>query len=259
VFTHPERMDDIIRVHLPRLLAMFDGDPTYWFARYRSVRENDHLRLRIRVTGPEDYASVAVTIGRWGQQLREAKAAGRIALATYYPEVGRYGSGPAMEAAEGVFAADSRAVAAAFRLLPPSVIHPVALVAIGMAAIAEGFLASPERATDWLVAHLATKTGAAADRGAAGQVRLWAIRPSLPDGSPLPAEVQAEWKARDAELRTYRQVLPGDCDADQVLSALLHMHHNRARLIDRADEAACRQLARQVALTRRAQLTRTSA
>ncbi|WP_239381952.1 lantibiotic dehydratase, partial [Frankia sp. CIT1] len=43
IFTHPERLDDLLRTHLPRLLSLLDGDRSYWFARYRSVRETDHL------------------------------------------------------------------------------------------------------------------------------------------------------------------------------------------------------------------------
>jgi thiopeptide-type bacteriocin biosynthesis protein len=251
VFTHPERIDDILRVHMPDLLAVLDDGRAWWFARYRSPRETDHLRLRIRVCGPADYASVAIAVGQWGERLCEAGAASRITFATYFPEVGRYGSGAAMNAAERVFAADSRAVAEALRLLPPKVIHPIALVAIGMAALADGFHASQDLATGWLLQHL-NRSAAAPDRDAAAQASRWGLQHTLPDGSPLPPEVHTAWQARDAELRQYRLALSDGCDADQVLSALLHMHHNRAHLIDRADEATCRRLARQVALARRA-------
>ncbi|WP_041254883.1 thiopeptide-type bacteriocin biosynthesis protein [Frankia sp. EAN1pec] len=131
VFTHPECLDDVIRAHLPRLLALFDGDRPYWFARYRSVRETDHLRLRICAVGQEEYAEVARAVGTWGRQLCDAGAASRLTLATYHPEVGRYGSGPATDAAEAVFAADSHAVALALRLPAPLAVHPMALAAIG--------------------------------------------------------------------------------------------------------------------------------
>jgi thiopeptide-type bacteriocin biosynthesis protein len=252
IFTHPERIDDIIRAHLPRLLATLDGDPAYWFARYRSVRETDHLRLRIRARGPDEYASVALAVGRWGQQLCDLGAASRIALATYHPEIGRYGSGAAMDAAETVFAADSHAVALATRLLSPRVIHPIALAAIGMVNIADGFHADPCTATRWLLERLASKAAVRADRAVADQVAIWAAHCTLPDGTVLPTALAEAWQARRAALARYRRALPDDANTAHVLSALLHMHHNRARLVDRTDESICLRLARQVALARRA-------
>jgi thiopeptide-type bacteriocin biosynthesis protein len=252
MFTHPERLDDIILAHLPGLLATLDGDPAYWFARYRSVRETDHLRLRIRTSGPDEYAAVALAVGQWGQRLCDVGAASRLALATYYPEVGRYGSGPAMDAAESVFAADSHAVALAMQLLGPQVINPMALTAIGMVDIADGLHADPDAATDWLLDRLAAKAAGSADRAVASQVAAWSVHGRLPDGTALPAALAASWETRRASLTRYRLVLPDDANTDQVLSALLHMHHNRSRLIDRTDESVCLRLARQIALARRA-------
>lgn len=255
VFTHPERLDDIIGVHLPQLLATAD-DPAYWFARYRSTRENTHLRLRLRVRSPGHYAAMAMKVGRWGEELCAIGAASRITLATYHPELGRYGSGAAMDAAEEVFAADSHAVALALRLLPPRVIHPIALTAISMVEIAEGFHASPDEAATWLLDHLITKADASAERPIVAHTELWARNRTLPDGGNVPTRLNATWTARHAALRRYRGALPPDADTDQILSALLHMHHNRARLIDRTDETICMRLARRIALTRRAQRAR---
>ena len=60
-------------------------------------------------------------------------------------------------------------------------------------------------------------------------------------------------------LARYRRALPDGCDTDRVLLALLHMHHNRSRLIDRDDEATCLRLARQIAMTRDARAPQTPA
>ncbi|MFI5492267.1 lantibiotic dehydratase [Actinoplanes sp. NPDC051859] len=256
VYTHPERLDDLLRTHLPTLFADLDGERPWWFARYRSARETDHLRLRIRTTGADDYAAVAAAVGQWGQQHCDLGAASRLTLATYFPEVGRYGSGPAMEAAEAVFAADSHAVALAARLLPPQVIHAQALTAIGMVDIVDGFHHDPEPATAWLLEQLAAKVAASADRMVADQVAAWAATGTLPNGAPLPEALAEAWQARQAALGRYRNALENDASPDRVLSALLHMHHNRARLIDRTDEAECLRLARQIALARRARATR---
>ncbi|SBW23748.1 lantibiotic dehydratase domain-containing protein [Candidatus Protofrankia californiensis] len=261
IFTHPERFDDIIRSYLPRLLAMLDSKREYWFARYRSVRETDHLRLRIRAAGPHEYAAVARAVGQWGQHLRDVGAASRLTLATYHPEVGRYGGPAAMNAAETVFAVDSHAVALAFRLPSSLTLHPRALTAIGMVDIVDGFHPDPDQATGWLLDHLAAKakTGTITDQNITDQVTRWATRGTQPDGTPLPAALVEAWQARRAALARYRVALPGDADTDHVLSSLLHMHHNRARLVDRADEAVCLRLARQIALTRRAHTAESSA
>ena len=133
----------------------------------------------------------------------------------------------------------------------------MALAAIGMVDIADGFHTDPETATGWLLEHLAAKA-ASADRALAHQVAVWAGSGTLSDGTDLPAALAQAWQARRAALARYRQALPGDANTDQVLSALLHMHHNRARLIDRADEAICLRLARQVALARRARTARST-
>jgi thiopeptide-type bacteriocin biosynthesis protein len=259
VFTHPERIDDILRTHLPRLLTDLGSTSAHWFTRYRSPQDTDHLRLRIRVNSPDEYAAVAVVVGRWGQQLCDADAASRLVLDTYRPEVGRYGFGAAMDAAETVFAADSHAVVLAMRLLPPKLINPIALTAIGMVDIVDSFHTDVETATSWLLEHLATKSVAAPNRAIADQVAVWASRGALPTGADPPTELSAAWHVRRTALARYRLALSSDTEPNRVLSALLHMHHNRARLINRDDEATCLHLARQVALTRRTRTTRTTA
>jgi class I lanthipeptide synthase len=191
-------------------------------------------------------------VGKWGQQLCDTGAASRLTLATYFPEVGRYGHGAAMDAAEAVFAADSRAVVLAMRLLPPRVIDPVALTAVSMMNIADGFHANPDQASSWLLEHLDTRAARSADRAVADQTATWAIHGTLPNGLPLPARLAEAWQERRAALTSYRRSLPDNADIDRGLLALLHMHHNRARRIDRADEAICLRLARQAALGRRA-------
>ena len=42
------------------------------------TRETDHLRLRIRITSPQEYAAVAAAVGEWGQRLCEAGAVSRL-------------------------------------------------------------------------------------------------------------------------------------------------------------------------------------
>jgi thiopeptide-type bacteriocin biosynthesis protein len=223
----------------------------WWFVRYHSPTETDHLRLRIHTPDDARRASCLAAVGRWVGQLRAEGAIGHMVFDTYQPEIGRYGCGEAMHAAEAVFAADSHAVAAGVRLLSATTTHPAALVAIGMADIAEAFCGSRADAVSWLLGHPAP-AAPPVDRGIAAQVTRWAITGTLPGGVPWPPALAEAWRARAAALAVYRRMLPDDADTGMVLASLLHMHHNRAAGIAPDGEASCRRLARQAALAWRA-------
>ena len=158
VFSHPDRHDEIIAEHLPRLAAALGGTPRWWFVRYRSPHESDHLRLRFHVQDRRDWGEHVCTIGEWAEQLRHDGLTSRLVFDTYYPEVGRYGlTDGAMAAAEDVFAADSQAVAVQLRCLSASAIHPLVLAALGMVDITSGFLGDIAEATRWLVSRPAPR------------------------------------------------------------------------------------------------------
>jgi len=251
IFTHPDRHDEIIAEYLPRLLATVDSAVSYWFVRFRGPHETDHLRLRIRTPDFDQYAEYSAAVGAWVQLLRDAGLAGRSTFDTYAPEVGRYGHGAAMDAAEAVFVADSHAVSAQLRRLPVAAVHPTALTAVSMVDIVGGFLGGPAEAMDWLTARPAP-TVTAADRIVADHaVRLlqFGMLAELPG---WPNEVAEAWQARSVALGHYRTQLPADIDTDAVLESLLHMHHNRAVGINSDGERICRRLARQAALAWRA-------
>jgi thiopeptide-type bacteriocin biosynthesis protein len=246
---HPERHDELIAVHLPALRDALGVDAAYWFVRYRSPRETDHLRLRLRIPGPGQYGACAAAVARWARGLRDEGVAGWLVLESYLPEVGRYGSSAAMDAAEAVFVADSWAVTAGLRLLPASAIHPIALAAASMVDIVSGFLGC-DRAMTWLASRPALP-GTAVERAVADE----AVRLAQPDAlrdSPWPGVVAEAWQARGIALAAYRSRLPVDADIDTVVESLLHMHHNRAMGIDLESERTCRRLARQAALAWRA-------
>lgn len=241
--THPERMAEIITDHLPTLLAALGDDCPWWFVRYRSAHESDHLRLRIRTHDGQENTAHTATLAHWAHRLREAKLAGPLTLGTYHPETGRYGSGSAMEAAEDVFVADSTVVAAQLRHLSEGVVDPLALTAAGMVATVRGLLGHRE-AMAWLYSHPAP--GGRADRAVTGQA-LRLAEPHATDN--LPGDVTDAWEARTRALAAYHCTLPSETDLDVVIESLLHMHHNRNRGIDRDGEAVCRRLARQTAVT----------
>src|SRR5262249_53492297 len=105
IHTHSERMNEIITEHLPTLLADLGARlapaPSCWWFRYHSRYETDHLRLRIRTH--HHYAACTTAVGEWTRRMRLAGMAGQLVLDTYVPEIGRYGHGAAMRAAEDVF------------------------------------------------------------------------------------------------------------------------------------------------------------
>ncbi|MGY0064940.1 lantibiotic dehydratase [Streptomyces sp. LZ34] len=247
VYAHPERQDEIVADALPRLVAGLEGDPLWWFVRYRGSHDTDHLRVRIR-TAQGRFGAYAGAVGSWADDLRERGLAGHIVFDTYRPETGRYGAGESIVAAEAVFAADTSVVAAELRGLPPAVIAPVARVALNMVEIAEGLLGSPDEAMRWLAARPAP-AGKVVQRAVADQVIQGRARMGdAEDRDFRSVEVTKARQARAAALARYRGLLPDSADMGAVLESLLHMHHNRALGMDRAQERACRRLARQAAL-----------
>jgi thiopeptide-type bacteriocin biosynthesis protein len=252
MYTHPERMDEIIAEYLTALETTLGTSAGCWWLRYHSPHETDHIRLRIR-TDRDTYAARTRMIGDWVQRMRRAGMIGRLAVDTYYPEIGRYGHGPALDAAEDVFAADSHAVAAALR--DPPGVHRTALTVMNMVGIVSGFFADPGDAMDWLAGRSAV-AAALTDRAVAQQaIRLATGRAprELPGWSK---QLDQAWQARGDALAAYRRHLPPDADVDAVLESLLHMHHNRSTGIDSDSERICRRLARQAALTWRARQQR---
>ncbi|MFD1321100.1 lantibiotic dehydratase [Micromonospora sonneratiae] len=242
---HPNRLDAIIVGHLPELLTAIGHDTPHWFIRYRSLTETDHLRLRIRTTSPDHYATCISAVGDWAQRLRATGTAGDLAIDTYHPEVGRYGHGPAMLAAEEVFVADSRVAAVGLRHLPPAAVSPTALCAANMLDIARGLLGDDD-ALRWLIDQPAP-VAPVADRAVFEEAIALVQR----DSTAWPPDVAVARQARAAALATYRRHLP-DRSIDPVLESLLHMHHNRATGVDPDGEAVCRRLARQLALSHQA-------
>jgi thiopeptide-type bacteriocin biosynthesis protein len=242
-------MNEIIAEHLPTLLTTL-GSTSCWWLRYRSLQETDHLRLRIR-TDREQYAAYAGAVGEWTQRMRQAGMVGRLIIDTYYPEIGRYGHGVALDAAEDVFAADSRAAAAGLRT-PPAVVHPTALAVANMVGIVSGFLGGHTEAMDWLAAR-PVLAAPAIERAVTDQAIRLATAGALWELPGWADEVGQAWAARADALAVYREQLPLDVNVDVVVESLLHMHHNRAIGIDPDSERTCRRLVRQAAITWRVQ------
>jgi thiopeptide-type bacteriocin biosynthesis protein len=247
LFTAPDAMDEIIGGHLPALIASLGTDEV-WFIRYRNREETDHLRLRI-AGGHGQAEHRAATLAAWASDLRVLRLCARCTLDTYYPEVGRYGDGECMRAAEVVFVADS--AVAVTQLRQPPRIDPVALTALGMLDIVAAFSGGLEQGAQWLASRR-LPPGKPADRATARTATTLARNGELSSFGTLPGDLAPSWRQRAEALSTYRKTVGADMSTSHVLESLLHIHHNRYRGIDRDGEGTCRRLARQAALAQRA-------
>lgn len=252
------RRQDALLARVPDLLDRLGGRP-WWFIRFRDP--DHHLRLRIALPSPDAFAETARTVGTWANELRRAGLLADVRFPTSYRETGRWGSGPAWDAAEEVFRADSRAVVAKLgqRQRPPQ----RALVAAHTIAIAAAFLGSTEAAMRWLIQQIPSAAPAPVPRPQFTEtVRLadpsddWAALRSQPGGQ---AVVEA-WADRNTALSAYRTHLPGldtqGIRPDDVLSSLLHVHFVRHLTVDFAEEAVCLYLTRAAALAWMSRRTR---
>ncbi|MFI2764298.1 lantibiotic dehydratase [Streptomyces echinatus] len=253
LYGNPDRADEVLTPHLPRLLLEFGAQaPDVWFSRYADP--DSHLRIRLRMSSPEAFGEAVQKSAVWADGLRRKGIVQWVQWDTDTPEIGRYGTGPVLEAAECYFAADSAAVVAQLVLPIPDHCKP-AVTAASMADIATAFLGSPRTGRAWLTANFHRSEGAACSRagqelailltGADADDRAAALQ-QLPRGR----HVAGTWALRRKVLVEYRQALrAAGIDPATVLPSLLHMHHNRAVGIDPDAEATCRRLARTAALS----------
>ncbi|MEU4472465.1 lantibiotic dehydratase [Micromonospora sp. NPDC023888] len=193
----------------------------WWFLRYPAPEP--HLRLRIPLSGANQFANVARDVAAWAERLDEQGLLADYSLATYRPET-RHGTGPTLAAAEAVFAADSRVVLANLTG------DRHATTASSMIIIADGFTGDGRR---WITEHVPHRSGPRLDPTQLSHVR----RPHGDDDLTT-------------ALTAYRTLVDRDgLDPDQVLADLLHLHHARMIGVDLASEQHCLRLARAVART----------
>jgi thiopeptide-type bacteriocin biosynthesis protein len=250
LYGDPQRQDALLARHVPDLVRRLGGPP-WWFIRYRDPGR--HLRLRIALRDPDDFAEAARAVSTWADELRAAGLLADLRYPTSYRETGRWGSGSAWDAAEEVFRADSRAVVA--QLAQPRRPARRALVAAHFLAIAAAFLGGPRAGARWLIDRVPP---AAPERVARPQfaeaVRLadpsgdWAALRAAPGG----AAIVSGWADRAAALAAYRPHLPGPhtegIAVDDVLTSLLHVHFVRHVAVNFPEEEVCLYLARAAAL-----------
>jgi thiopeptide-type bacteriocin biosynthesis protein len=253
LYGNADRASEVLSPHLPRLLLEFGSDtPDVWFSRYADPES--HLRLRLRLTSPEAFGEAIERTAMWAAEVHDEGLIQRVQWDTDTAEIGRYGTGPVLEAAEQYFAAGSAAAIAQLVLPVPDRCRP-AITAASMVDIATALLGSPAAGRAWLTRNFLRSEGAACPRDVQHlAVRLAGAGSSQENAPPreLPrgAHTAGVWALRRKLLGEYRQALEeAGTDPVGVLPSLLHMHHNRAAGPDPDAEATCRRLARTAALS----------
>jgi thiopeptide-type bacteriocin biosynthesis protein len=233
----------------------------WWVRRHRDMVqpwEPQHLALLIRLRDPGEFGAVARELAGLAEELAAAGLPSDLSLASYAEHPGRYGEGPAMVAAEEVFAADTLAAIAQLTAARASGTAGQALAAASMAAVAAAFAAGRQAGYRALTRCLDQGAGAL-DRG----VREDACRLADPaDGHaalralPGGQDVADAWRNRDQALAAYYEALAAQRDPGTALRTLLHEHHMRALGIDPDLERQTGRHARAAALRRLALDTR---
>ena len=248
---HPDRYDEILTEHLPRLLQAFASpQPRWWFRRYCETTQPDGvpgLALYLELPNIDGYGQAAELLRDWSEGLRRGHMLAQLDLATYEPQSGLFGHGPAIEAAHALFATDSTAALAQIRMARRSGTPSQALTAASLVDLAAGLAGTASAGCAWLVEHLPHEHGPL-DRALRDHaLDLTASRGPL-ESRPAGAEVVVAWHDRGVALAAYRQALAGQRDPLTVLPSLLRQHHARALGIDPADERITHRLARTCAL-----------
>ncbi|MFG2972415.1 lantibiotic dehydratase [Streptomyces sp. NPDC048331] len=227
---HPARQDEILTEHLPRLFDGWSPAPAWWFTRHDDAAHPDrdrHLALILHLDDATGYGRAAERLGTWADELRRHQLASRLDLAAYRPQDGRYGHGPAREASERVFAADSAAALAQITYAAHAGVPAEALAAASLAELATAFAPCPADGWSWLAANLPRETGPV--DGALTRHTLALTAPGAAwRHEPDALAVVETWAARTDALCAYRQTIDAQREPMTVLRSLLHHHHVRA-------------------------------
>ncbi|MFC1407163.1 MULTISPECIES: lantibiotic dehydratase [Streptacidiphilus] len=241
LYSHPERFEDLLTTHLPRLWGSNDSTPAWWFIRYRDPQP--HLRLRIAAGTPHGFANLIIAVGAWADDLQQRGLLSRAVWDTDHPETGRYGSGTTLDAAEAVFAADSAAAVQQLLVTETNGLAPSAVVGASLVNLAIDFLGDTAAAMAWFRDHVRTTDAPHSERSVRDQALHLAdpkrgtdhIR-HLGGGQ----ELLDAWTSRATALATYRMRLVESATlrTSTVLPSLLHMHHMRTTGPDEQAEHA---------------------
>ncbi|WP_017618481.1 lantibiotic dehydratase [Nocardiopsis gilva] len=258
LYAHPQRFDEIITAYLPELGCLLHARDAWWFHRHCDMTRRDtdqYLAFYLRVPPALSYGQAVETVHTWAQDLRRHRLLSRLALAPSQPQTGRYGYGPALQAAEEVFAADSAAAVAQIRAARRSHTAPQPLAAASMVDLVTSFT---DHGLQWLSDDM-PHTAGPVDQS----LRRQALHLAAPDGDRTALyalnsgdEVAAAWQTRAAALADYHKHLASERDPHTVLRSLLHLHHVRALGVSPNQETLTIRTARVVARSHTARTAR---
>jgi len=251
---NPARFDEILVEHLPDLIDRLHGSiEAWWIRRHRDMihlEADQHLAVTLRLSNPIRHGHVAAIVAAFAADLETRGLPCHLTLASTSEHTPRYGDGPALSAAQRVFATDTAAAIAQLTAAQASGVPAQAWAAASMAHLAASF--APDIATGHraLLRCLRQEHGAQ-DRALRDQtLRLAVPDPhyravsALPGGGP----VVAAWRERDDACAAYHRALTEQHrEPATVLRTLLHEHHVRAVGVDPTIEKETGRLARAAA------------
>ncbi|MFF0250161.1 lantibiotic dehydratase [Streptosporangium sandarakinum] len=253
---NPARFDDILTTHLPAFVAgLADAVERWWVRRHRDmirVEADQYLSVVLRLTDPRQYGPVAARLAGFAADLETRGLPAHLTLTSHPQHPGRYGDGPALTAAEEVFAADTGAAITQIMMADAAQLPGQAVAAASMTQLAAAFAPDPTTGYRALLGCLKQQTGPL-DRSLRDHALhladpaddFRAVR-ALPGGDA----VAATWHARNLALAAYHRALASQRDPATVLRTLLHEHHVRALGVDPEFERVTGRLARAAALRR---------
>lgn len=254
---NPARFDDIITVHLPRLGAALTeavgGVERWWIRRHRDLIRLDaeqYLSLVLRLTDRGQYAAAAAQLSAFAAELATRGLPAQLSFVPYQPQPGRYGHGPALAAAERLFAADTACAIAQITAADRGGVPAQAWAAASMVRIAAAFAPDETSGCRTLVDCLPHQSGQL-DRAVRDHTLLLtdaATGRSDPTNLAADDQVAAVWRMRDWALTGYFHTVRVQRDPAGILPTLLHDHHVRALGVDPTFEKATTRLARAAAL-----------
>lgn len=253
---NPARFDDILTAHLPKFVAGLGILVTSWWTRrHRDMIRpecDQYLAVFLRLSSAEHHGPVAARTAALAAELEEHGLPCQLALVSTPQHTAHYGHGPALIAAERVFATDTAAAVAQIATARESGVPAQALAAASMTHLVAAFAPDPLTGYRGLVGCLRQERGPLARALRDHALTLAdptndyrAVR-ALPGGDA----VATAWCARGEALTDYHQALGQQRDPSTVLRTLLHEHHVRAVGVDPTFEKETGRLARVAALRR---------
>ncbi|GAA0955921.1 lantibiotic dehydratase [Actinocorallia libanotica] len=227
--THPARWDELLTGYLPHLLESIPDLQGWWFRRHHDLRHPDrmpYLALYLQASSSDGYPVATGHLAAWTNELINQNLAAALVLDTYWPQPGRYGHGPALEAAHRLFTADSAAALAQIDLSLHTGIPTAAVTAASMLDLAAALAGNIDDGTLRLIADLPQQHGPL-DPG----LRDYALHLTHPttDLTALPGGSQmiSAWRRRATALADYREALAAGRDPIAALPVLLRDHQRR--------------------------------